>query len=193
MRLADQIIAARGSVNDNGYGGAISSMARVLVGAQHFELSDPVAEACHYVAHHRRPSIFLPLPACYLSATIWLEWRGHPEKGKNDPTRPTPTRLGCLIEPVSHNAGTMTWAWVHAQMEHPIMIAPIGCTFNWMIDTNAASDPKKTSGDTRAHHCVAEGRSAHCAGLFELLVQRGDIHLPQWEERLDGWYRDIHG
>ena len=191
MRLCDQIIAAQGSVNDDGYGGAISSMARVLVEAQRFELSDQVAQACHYVAHHRPPSIFSALPACHLSTAIWLEWQGHPEKGGDSANRPVPTRLGCLIEPATPNAGTITWAWAHAAMEHPILIAPIGCTFNWMIDANAANDPA-TQAAIREHvECVAYGPSSHCARFFELVTQRGDIYAPQWPERLDNWHRDV--
>src|SRR5215472_13371641 len=112
MRLADQIIAARGSNNDRVLYGAISALAHELASAQLFDLSNEVRDACDHVACSRPSSILSAIPVTRLPyPKTWVEWQPGGPEVKHTNNKPTPSRMGCLLAAADSKlqTGTMTW------------------------------------------------------------------------------------
>ncbi len=150
MILADDILAARGTMVD--VGGGVTSLAKGIERAQRFVLSDDAAMAGHQLIRSKPSSLLEAMPMCRLPyQTMWLEWDGasstragfdrYPstEEKLEDrfSARPVPQRMGCLIEAVGDSPyrGSMTWAWKH---DDPDVIAVNVCglsvNFDWSPD-----------------------------------------------------------
>src|ERR1700751_2164769 len=119
-RLADQLIAAVGTLNDARLAGAIGLLAPSLARAEGFELSNDIRSACVRVSKSKPSSIVSALPMTRLPyARTWVEWQGGGVDPDRDPvteTKPAPFRMGCLLEAFDPtlSRGRMNWAWSHA-------------------------------------------------------------------------------
>lgn len=140
MTLADDILAARGT--DIDLGGSITSIGTAIEKAQRFVLSDDVVIACHQVTKSRPASLLSAMPICRLPfPKIWIEWRGSiaAELGLDRPTaeRPTPKKMGCLIEgsDAGGQRGQMSWAW---QQDGLVMVCGLSVNFDWSTDGDVA-------------------------------------------------------
>jgi len=140
MRLADQILASRGTIPD--VGGFCRSMAPSIQQAQRFEISDEVAKAAGQLIYSRPSTLAAALPLCRLPyPTMWLECRGglgtHNHRGEE--AAPTPHRQGMLIETppipgLQGLVGYMTAAWVHThypELPAAVNFTPIAVYFDW--------------------------------------------------------------
>jgi hypothetical protein len=146
MRLADQLLAERGSSTDGILFGAITSLTDKILQAQRFELFPDVADACRQVSRTKPSSMVSALPFTRLPYPItWLEWQSHcPENYQakaadrlpDGDLKPQPQRMGCLCEAAdaSLRHGTLTWAWFHK--ESGCNVAPFGCYFDWNSDAD---------------------------------------------------------
>jgi len=150
MILADDILAARGTLDD--FGGMISSISHGIEQAERFVLSDDVAHAGYQLIRSKPSSLLDAMPLSRLPhRTMWFEWSGDAsaEAGWNlfpsterDPSkrtidRTTPRRMGCLVEGADDNGqrGSMTWAWQHH--DKGVSVCGLGVMFDWAGDVAA--------------------------------------------------------
>ena len=95
MRLIDELRAAPGGLNDRLTGGAFTSMAKALRGAQCFELGPDVVAACAHVTKSRPSSLLSALPMTRVPyPRTWFEWVPPDEDEPPTATRPRPDRIG---------------------------------------------------------------------------------------------------
>jgi hypothetical protein len=143
MRLADDMLAARGTLND--IGGFAAHMAPWIETAERFEVADEVARAAGDLIDSRPSSLVAALPLCRLPyETMWVEYRGGLGKDGGVGRRkfddaPTPSKQGVLIESMpGGQTGFMTVAWVHTcdAIEHAVNISPISIYFDWRENGN---------------------------------------------------------
>lgn len=143
MRLADYLLAARGTIPD--MGGFATSMGPVIAKAQRFEISDDVARAAGELLQSRPSTLAAALPLCRLPyETMWLEWKGGlgTENHRGEDAAPTPHRQGMLIETppfpgLQGQVGHMTAAWVHThypELPAAVNTSPIAVYFDWRAD-----------------------------------------------------------
>jgi hypothetical protein len=135
MRLADHILAARGTFNDKAMGGSLTSLGKELARAECFELAPEVVDACVNVSRSKPSSILSALPYTRVPfSKCWVEWTPSTGRESENPNRPVPQKIGFLTEAqgdLSH--GSMTWAWRHNGNVAglPLMVGPMGSTFDW--------------------------------------------------------------
>ena len=144
MRLADQILAARGSENDERSFGQISFLADLLPDAERFELDEFVTAAAASVALSRPSSVLARLPF----GRLWLVWPAaalvgaRPDLRDNaTPEAPVPRRFGVLLEAADETfqRGAMVFAWAHdparavtdEHRRNPLMVCPYALAFDW--------------------------------------------------------------
>jgi hypothetical protein len=143
MRLADFMLAARGSLMD--MGGFATKLSHHIAKAQRFEIAEDVARAAGDLVNSRPTALAAVLPLCRLPyPTMWLEWRGGlgPENFRGEEAAPTPARQGMLIETPPDPAfagrvGFMTAAWVHTHykdLPDAVNFTPISVYFDWRED-----------------------------------------------------------
>lgn len=134
-RLADLILAAAEDKNADGIQcGALSSMAKSLRDAQHFEFARPMLEAGDRVRRTRPSTMVAALPMVRFPYRLtWFEWLGADVDGDRGPTpdKPTPQRMGVLVDCIDETlqTGFATWAWHHHGGEYPV-VCPLGITFD---------------------------------------------------------------
>jgi len=139
MRLADHILAARGTLND--FCGMITSLSAGIEKAQRFSIDNDVAKAAVGVVRSRPSSLVAALPLCRLPfPKVWLEWSPDEKtgrgQGRDNVVAPTPWRMGVLIEAnhVSLQIGQMTFAWMHPDIDAPgdgVNVCPLSIIFDW--------------------------------------------------------------
>jgi hypothetical protein len=142
MRLADQILAARGTMFD--IGGFATRMSRFIQEAQRFEIADDVARAAGQLVYSRPSTLAAALPLCRLPYdTTWIECRGGLGRvSKREDNAPIPARQGMLIESppipgMRGQVGFMTEAWVHAHYDNlpaAVNFTPVAIYFDWRPD-----------------------------------------------------------
>jgi hypothetical protein len=145
MRLADHMLAARGTLMD--IGGFATKMSTFIQDAQRFEIADDVAKAAGDLVYSRPTALASVLPLCRLPyPTMWLEWRGGlgTYNSRGEDVAPTPLRQGMLIETppsdrdLSGRVGFMTAAWVHTHykdwLDAAVNFSPISIYFDWRPD-----------------------------------------------------------
>lgn len=150
MRLYDKLMAAPGSIIDQGYCGAFTSLARELRQAQCFILAPDLAEACEDVCRSRPSSI---ISAQHTLRTpykkVWFEWlSADRDKTSRHNDKPKPQRMGCLLLSNDNgDKGTAIYAWEHRINENfvrdykcpELTLDPFGIIFDW--SGAAAEDP----------------------------------------------------
>jgi hypothetical protein len=167
MRLSDHFLAARGTGFD--IGDFASSMAKQIIEAQRFEISDEVARACFQLVDSRPSALAAALPLCRLPyETMWLEWRG----GLGNPTTcrqyaPVPARQGMLIESMQGQVGMMTLGWVHTHKEEvgSVNISPLAVYFDWRPDHDVRNSVRQ------AHRVFLAESNAEVRGWVEPYVE----------------------
>jgi hypothetical protein len=141
-RLADQLMAAVGTLNDAGLAGAIGLLAPSLARAECFEMSNDVRSACTQVSKSKPSSVVSALPLTRLPyASTWVEWQGgeiDPDRDPATETKRAPSRMGCLLEAFDPtlSRGLMNWAWSHAGQPPgtALMVLPYSYLFDWHAD-----------------------------------------------------------
>jgi hypothetical protein len=142
MRLYDKLMAAPGSIIDQGYCGAFTSLARELRQAQCFVLAPDLAEACEDVCRSRPSSI---LSAQHTLRTpykkMWFEWiSADRDKTARPNDKPKPKLMGCLLLSNDRgDKGTAIYAWEHKLNEEfirtyncpEVTLNPFGIIFDW--------------------------------------------------------------
>jgi hypothetical protein len=143
MRLSDHFLAAQGTPEDVGFA---TTMSKVIVQAERFEIHDEVARACGSLVSSRPSTLVAALPMCRLPyENVWMEWRGGLGKVRpGDRNAPIPEKQGVLIQSNQGQVGFMTWGWVHSAKAligsdvreqdipaHAVNISPISIYFDW--------------------------------------------------------------
>lgn len=160
MILADDIAAARGTINDGA--GFFTSLHNAIQKSHRFVLKDDVAISAYRLVRSRPSSMLAAMPLCRLPyRSIWIEWSGgiseragwqiYPaiERGKEDIIRRVnPIRMGCLIETLdeTYQRGQMTWAWLHP--EEGMNGSPLSVNFDWTENGNIESAARAAGVDT---------------------------------------------
>lgn len=157
MMLADHILAARGG--DHDIGDVITSLAAGVERAERFVLADEISHAAYQLIQTKPLSLLDAMPMCRLPyPSIWLEWDGaasltagwhqyptcEPDKTIN---RPTPRKMGALIETVDDSGGqrgTISWAWQHHN--EVIHVCGLGCNFDWSKDGDVCAWSRQSLG-----------------------------------------------
>jgi hypothetical protein len=132
MRLADQLLAARGTANDRLTAGSISALAADVARAECFELSEDVRNACYQVQRSKPSSIVSALPMARIPyAKTWIEWVGQPNG--EDPPSASPCRFGCLYNAPDGDldAGIMTFVSSPTPGRGGVGVVPYSIYFDW--------------------------------------------------------------
>jgi hypothetical protein len=126
---------ARGGISD--IHGIVTSVCAGIERAERFVLTDHASDAAANIIRSKPSTLVTALPLCRLPyQTMWIEWKGGrvgaPQSRIN---APPPAKMGCLIEGIADQIGTMTWAWVHFDLpEMPgasVNVCPFGLVFDW--------------------------------------------------------------
>jgi hypothetical protein len=145
--LADDVLAAAGTLYDRLYQGAFTALAEQVRTAQRFDLSTEVMQSAFTIAHSPIGGQLRALPLCKLPfQRTWFEWPGDfagvPSK-RTDTYAPVPKRLGALVEvDASMQRGSMAYAWLHP--DQGVNLCPLLVTFDWRADAEPVPDHTAT-------------------------------------------------
>jgi hypothetical protein len=141
--LADDVLAAAGTLDDRLYRGAFTALAGQVRAAQRFDLSPEVMQSAFTIAHSAIGAQLRALPLCKLPfQRTWFEWPGGfagvPSQ-RTDTYALVPKRLGALVEvDASMQRGSMAYAWIHP--EQGVNLCPLMVTFDWRADAEPVPD-----------------------------------------------------
>jgi hypothetical protein len=166
MMLADRICAEAGSERDRTMCSAYTEMAKDIAKAERFVLDLNSTLAAAEVRATKPSSV---LDAIHLSRPpfpmTWLEWPFTEMKRAqgveidlDDPERPTPRRVGCLIQDQGDDAWSASFAWDFAQESQGSVVGVLG-----MACSNRGQMPE----------IQAQGR-----GLIEGMAERHPVLRP---------------
>jgi hypothetical protein len=169
MRLSDHLMEARGSLCD--LHGIVSSVCAEIERAERFVLSDHASDAAGNIVQSRPSTLLKALPLCRLPyKTMWIEWKGgRVGAPQSRPGAPPPAKMGCLIEGIDDQIGTMTWAWVHFDLPGMpgagVNVCPFGQVFDWRPEGDIPALLNGFADEWLAQH--------HQSTMLDLIIEAG--------------------
>lgn len=130
MRLYEQLIAARGGSYDTATHGIFTALAKLLVKAECFVMSENVAIACSEVSRSKPSSILSAMDLIRAPYPVtWIEWQPSEREYNRENGKPMPQWVGMLLETdTSGSRGRAILAWAH---KGDLEIDPFGLVFDW--------------------------------------------------------------
>jgi hypothetical protein len=141
--LADDVLAAAGTLDDRLYRGAFTAFAGQVRAAQRFDLSPEVMQSARTISYSPIGGQLRALAMCKLPfERTWFEWpanfAGIPSV-RADTYAPVPKRMGALVETdPSLQRGSIAYAWLHP--DQGVNLCPLLVTFDWRADGEAVPD-----------------------------------------------------
>jgi hypothetical protein len=205
MRLADALIAAAGSPDDELYGGSMGSFAEAVAVAEKYELHEEVRLACVSVTGSKPSSLLSALP--YLRAPYaqcWFEWTLPAGETLAKLTCRRPVRVGCLIHAGGPAQGAMhvalDWQPGGPPEERAPCLLPYAALFDWGNEINLSPAELRQLGagmrvpraEALPHlgECWPDAPNAAEQQALELISSRMAI-VPNRVGHCAGWWR--HG
>jgi hypothetical protein len=161
---------ARGSICD--IHGIVTSVCAGIERAERFVLTDHASDAAANIIRSKPSTLVTALPLCRLPyQTMWIEWKGG-RVGAEQTRReaPPPAKMGCLIEGIADQIGTMTWAWVHFDLpempgESAVNVCPFGLVFDWRPEGNIPELLNQFADEWIAQH--------ERSSMLDLIIEAG--------------------
>jgi hypothetical protein len=164
------MMEARGGTCD--LHGIVTSVCAGIERAERFVLSDHASDAAANIVRSKPSTLLKALPLCRLPyQTMWIEWKGGRVGAPQSRVgAPPPAKMGCLIEGIGDQVGTMTWAWVHFDLpEMPgvsaVNVCPFGLVFDWRPEGNIPALLNGFADEWIAQH--------HQSSMLDLVIEGG--------------------
>jgi hypothetical protein len=175
--LADDVIAAAGSIDDRMYRGAFTALAKQVRAAQRFDLSPEVMRSAFTISHSSIGAQLRALPLCKLPfERAWFEWPAGftgIASERTDTYAPVPKRMGALVETdASLQRGSIAYVWLHPGQG--VNLCPLAVTFDWRAEGEPVPDVSMTS---RWHRSATDAMWADMAAKYPRVAnsRRDDV------------------